>query len=78
MKPSQIKIGTTYKNRGQGRTQRTVLDIGDHIRPSHWWSPNPRPNEPGVLYEQEGRNEILYLSSFASWCGGVVNRQSES
>jgi len=72
MKPSQIEIGKTYKNRGAGKTTRTVIDIGDEHAPHRWFSSSPRPDEPGVLYEQNGRRESLYLSSFASWAGGVA------
>lgn len=69
MKPSDIKVGSTYTNKGAGKTERKVIAIGDEHRPSQFWSPNPPPEEPGVLYEQKGKQDKLYLSSFAAWCG---------
>ena len=72
MKKSDITVGKTYRNKGAGKTKRKVLAIGDEYRPTHYWSPNPPPNEPGVLYEQNGLKNMLYLSSFAQWCGGVI------
>lgn len=69
MHPSKIQAGKTYANRGAGRTRRTVIAIGDEHRPEIWLSPEPRPLEPGVLYEQNGKQDRLYLRSFASWAG---------
>jgi hypothetical protein len=69
MSPVEIQVGVTYVNRGAGRTQRTVLAIGDEHRPPHWlgaWGTKP-PDEPGVLFEQKGKQYTLYLSSFAQW-----------
>lgn len=74
MKVADIKAGRTYRNRGAGLTQRKVLAIGDDHRPQKWhggWG-SPRPNEPGVQYEQNGKIESLYLSSFAAWAGAEV------
>jgi hypothetical protein len=67
MKPSEIRVGVTYVNRGAGRTQRTVLAIGDGYRPRQWLSSSRPPDEPGVFFEQKGKQDNLYLSSFASW-----------
>ena len=75
MKPSQIRVGATYQNRGAGSTRRKVLGIGLEHRPTRWYSCGPRPDEPGVSYVQEGKIEgeqRLYLSSFAAWCGKEV------
>ena len=69
MKHSEIKVGVTYINRAAGRTRRTVLAIGDEHRPTAWFSNSRRPNEPGVLFEQDGKQNRLYISSFASWAG---------
>lgn len=34
-----------------------------------WFSDSDPPKEPGVLYrDQVGRENRLYLSSFAQWC----------
>jgi hypothetical protein len=68
MKTSEIEVGKTYVNRGKGTTKRTVLAIGDEHRPKHFFGATP-PNEPGVLYEQSGALDYLYLSSFAAWAG---------
>ena len=73
MKPCDIQVGRTYQNRGAGRTRRKVLEISDQQRPTMWWSDeSTRPNEPGVMYEQDGRIGRLYISSFAAWCGSEV------
>jgi len=79
MKPSDIKIGVTYRNRGAGRTQRTVIDIGPHIEPS-WEGRGVPPREPGVRflphglpYEPEKDQTCkLFLSAFAAWAGSEV------
>jgi len=86
MKPSEIKVGKIYANRGAGRTRRVVLGIGYEYRPGCYWGAGSAPDEPGVLYEQySGRDSerhpkrnIRYLRSFASWAGkdcGYVNRE---
>ena len=72
MSPSKIEVGKTYCNRGKGRTRRTVLEISDQLT-APWFSTGERPNEPVVRYKQNGVEETLYLSSFASWCGGEVS-----
>ena len=72
MKVSEIQAGKTYRNRGAGRTQRKVLDIGDHCRPKMWLSMSAPPDEPGVVYQQSGKIRSLYLSSFAAWAGAEV------
>lgn len=69
MKHSDIVVGETYINRGAGKTRRTVLAIGEEHRPKVWYSPNPRPQEPGVRYKQGDYEGNLYLSSFAQWAG---------
>lgn len=33
MSPKGIKVGKTYRNRGKGKTTRTVLAIGDEHKP---------------------------------------------
>ncbi len=72
MTPSAIATGKTYRNRGAGRTTRTVVDIGTHLPPPHWYSRNPRPEEPVVVFLQRGQRRSLYLSSFAAWAGSEV------
>jgi len=73
MKPSDIKPGRTYRNRGKGRTMRKVISVGDDFRPDKFLSVNGPPDEPGVLYEDKNGQHRLYLSSFASWAGSVVD-----
>lgn len=68
MSPKEIQVGETYCNRGKGRTQRTVLEIGEGL-PVSWHSENERPNDMVVRYEQNGVEHTLYLRSFAAWCG---------
>jgi hypothetical protein len=72
MKPGDVEVGVTYMNRGAGRTRRKVLAIGNEHRPQEWLSDRPPPDEPGVLFEQKGKQRCLYLSSFADWAGGPV------
>jgi len=77
MKPSEIQVGKTYRNRGKGQTQRTVLVISKTIKP-HWFGRGNPPSEPGVRFIQEDANhyaslqDCLYLSSFAAWAGSEV------
>ena len=78
MKTTQITVGKTYCNRGEGRTFRTVLSIGDEHRPKVYFSRDGSTPEgvPGVLFEQraskgQGKGKVetrtLYLNSFAAW-----------
>lgn len=71
MKPSEIQVGKTYRNRGAGRTRRTVVAIGPEHSP--YWT---RTGEPGVLYRQciggEMRERTIALGSFARWAGAEV------
>lgn len=85
MKTSEILVDVTYKNRKKGTTRRTVLGIGDCYRPESWLggdrSTPPklryRPNEPGVLFSQNGREHTLYLSTFAKWAGGPAEARDD-
>jgi len=88
MKPSEIKVGMTYRNRGAGRTKRTVIAIGIEHRPKKWMGANgldctrinttPPPEEPGVLWRNASNHtgtparQTLFLSSFAKWAGSEV------
>jgi len=73
MKPSEIRVGVTYVNKGAGTTWRKVLAIGDEYRPKKWLSGGSEPpNEPGVLFvDNRDFENRLYISSFAAWVGGV-------
>jgi hypothetical protein len=80
MKPSEIKVGKTYCNRGAGRTQRKVLEISIENRPDWYGSDSNKPpdDEHGVLYEQMTTRlgsftDQLFLSSFAAWAGREVD-----
>jgi hypothetical protein len=72
MKPSDISVGKTYRNKGAGRTTRRVVDLGAHLPPPHWFSSNPRPDESVVEFVQGKETRRLYLSSFAAWVGSEV------
>lgn len=72
MKPTEIEVGKTYRNKNAGRTQRKVLDIGDHCPPKMWLPLSSQPDDPGVVYEQSGKIRSVYLSSFAAWAGAEV------
>lgn len=71
MKPTDIKIGKTYRNKNAGRTVRTVLDIGEHIIP-----PWPGKEQVFVNYLQmfcgHEKRYTLSLASFARWAGSEV------
>jgi len=71
MKPSEIQVGKTYRNKGAGRTTRTVLAIGVEHNPGD----NFRHHGlRGVLFEQPGREgqHKLIIDHFASWAGSEV------
>lgn len=68
MKPKDIYVGRTYRNRGKGTTRRKVLRIEKGLA-CNWYSTRQRPDEPVVEYEQGGCASRLYLSSFAAWAG---------
>jgi hypothetical protein len=72
MMPSEIRVGRTYRNRGKGRTTRTVVSISGDETGLHWYSMSPRPKEPVVQFTQGDKTEKLYISSFASWAGSEV------
>jgi alpha-D-ribose 1-methylphosphonate 5-triphosphate synthase subunit PhnH len=74
MKPEEIEVGRVYINRGAGRTTRKVIAIGPEHAPREWHgSRDTSPaGAPGVLFEQEGVQRTLYLSSFASWAGRKI------
>ncbi len=74
MRPQDIRVGVTYRNKGAGRTMRHVRRIGRDVVP-HWFGSGAPPDEPGVEYVQfdaamEPRFvDSLYLTSFARWAG---------
>lgn len=74
MKTTDIKIGKTYRNKGAGRTTRTVLDIGEHVPPPFKWD---RRKELRVSFSQQygadmEKQYTLSLESFAQWAGSEV------
>lgn len=78
MKKNEIHVGSTYRNRGKGKTLRKVLAIGDDHRPIRYFSMEHPPEEPGVLYEDsKGNKGQLYITSFASWAGSMVKKTPE-
>lgn len=72
IKPSEIKVGVTYRNRGAGTTARTVLAISGVHNPNYCLGDVPPVDELGVLFEQNGIRHVLPISRFARWCGGDV------
>lgn len=75
MKPSEIKVGETYVNRGAGRTRRVVTGIGSEYRPAMYWSATgEHPDDVGVEFTADNRvgAQRLYLKSFAQWAKGPV------
>lgn len=78
MKPSEIKVGGVYVNRGKGNTKRTVISIGESPGNVTWHGLFGPPNEPVVTFEQSGKTRYLYLSSFASWAGHEVPREERN
>lgn len=79
MKPTDIQIGKTYRNRGAGTTTRTVLDIGEHVPGSFTWENSIRIR---VKYRQQyGTDDeverTLSLNSFAQWAGSEVKRDDQ-
>lgn len=77
MKPSEIEVGNTYRNKGAGKTQRKVLDIGEHIQ-APWYSSHPQTEPRNVLYEQNFKVGSLNLLSFAAWAGSEVKPEVKS
>lgn len=80
MKPSEIEVGKTYRNRGAGRTKRRVVAIhppgSEACNRTPWSSNNQRHYEEAVEYEQQGvGTRLLFISSFATWAGSVVEEK---
>lgn len=73
MKPTEIQVGKTYRNRGKGNTHRTVLEIAKGIQVT-WFGAGDPPDEPVVRYRYpDGQEGVLYLRSFAVWAGSEVS-----
>lgn len=75
MKPSEIKVGRTYRNKGAGKTKRKVIGIGTDHRPLDWYGDGdpPAADVPGVLFEDWSGSALrLFLPSFAAWAGSEV------
>jgi hypothetical protein len=72
MKYEDVVVGRMYYNRKKGTTLRKVLAIKKGLD-LPWYSPSPRPDEPVVEYEQNGKIGRLYIRSFAAWAGGWVS-----
>ena len=62
MKPADIRVGKTYRNRGKGKTTRTVLRI------------DSSPLQPLRVdfRDNRGREGTVLLTSFARWAGEEV------
>lgn len=86
MKQTDIKVGSVYRNRGAGTTQRKVIGIGEEFRPDVRWSRDGvAPDVPGVEYVQRRQirgkfwgdwntdsQQRLLVDSFASWADSEV------
>jgi len=74
MKQSDIQVNSIYIGRRGKKVLRMVLRIEkDPVELPYWYSPSPRPLEPVVHYkDSHGKTELLYLPSFAAWCGQRV------
>jgi hypothetical protein len=74
MKTSDIKVGKTYRNRGAGKTQRRVINIGPDFHPDRYYAAERPENFPGVEFWDERNSKLgrLWLDSFASWAGSEV------
>ena len=86
MKASDIKVGSVYRNRGKGTTQRKVTGIGLEFQPERRYSAERPDDEPGCEYQQKmpdgalrqgfgdwSEPRRLWLDSFASWAGSEVS-----
>lgn len=71
MSPDQIRVGRVYTSRRGGKTRRKVLEISLTLDPPAYG--RPRPYEPIVRYEQDGREFMMYLRAFAAWCGSELS-----
>ena len=69
MGSDQIKVGVSY--RGRSVIPRKVLKISREIVPC-WYYTTPRPDGPGVEYEQNGVVDTCYLCRFAKWAKEIV------
>jgi len=85
VKQSDIKVGSVYRNRGAGTTQRKVTGIGAEFRPDARWSRDGiAPDVPGIEYVQRRRirgkswgdwstaSYHLWPDSFAAWAYSEV------
>jgi len=77
MKPSEIKVGKTYCNRGKGMTMRRVIDIY-HILGSD--RIDDRISVRFMAMDATGNQLTTYsdscpISSFAKWAGGEVEME---
>jgi hypothetical protein len=82
MKASEIKVGHTYRNRGKGRTMRTVLAIGAAHQPrSAVLAPRGRVGVQYVRAYASGNvalfAQYLWLESFARWAASEVKDECE-
>jgi len=81
--PKDIRVGKTYRNRGAGRTFRTVTEIRPITEPETRQLLFYGAGEAGdtvVIYRQRlsnsnGRHEkrALSIRSFAAWAGSEVS-----
>jgi len=81
VKPSDIKVGESYINKGAGTTIRTVVAIENETPGENspvWWSTKERPSEKVVTFTTTNRQwkkdkqYHLFIRSFAQWAGKVA------
>lgn len=70
------EVGKTYKNKGAGRTVRTVVAIEKYnpTNPPIWFSSGPRPDDMVVVYTAGNAKDHrrMYMKSFKAWVGEEV------
>ena len=69
MKPSDIKVGKTYCNRGKGLTMRRVIDIYNNSLTSFvkFMAIDITGNQLSTY------SDLCKLSTFAKWAGSEMN-----
>ena len=72
MKPSEIKVGATYRNARKGQTTRKVLQITKTIKAPFYGALQPKHPECVRFETRQGTIHGLTLSSFARWAGSEV------
>jgi hypothetical protein len=67
VKKEPLAVGVTYTNRHKATTKRVIVAIGYEHVPLQWLGAGDRPREMGVVFEQDGKRDIVYVSTFNDW-----------